>query len=117
MGLGCGRRYILHWKFNVENENSEKKSLKARSGSSLGAFMQLQYLRSHFGAVKGQYRGRFMRRGAGGVYRGAGGNFLATARFVFPAGCKADLPHGGKLQKYERTTGTKCLFFEPRSIS
>ena len=29
---------------------------------------------------------------------------------MFPAGCKADLPHGGKLQKYERTTGTKCCF-------
>jgi hypothetical protein len=29
--------------------------------------MQLQYLRSHFGAVTEQFRGRFMQRGAGGV--------------------------------------------------
>jgi hypothetical protein len=47
--------------------------------------MQLQYLRSHFGAVKVQVRGRHMQRGAGGVYGGAGGSFLATARFLFPA--------------------------------
>jgi hypothetical protein len=43
VGLGRGRRYLLYWKFNVENENAEKKSKKVRSGYSLGVgFMQLK---------------------------------------------------------------------------
>ena len=92
MGLGCGRRYILYWKFNVENENAEKNSKKVRSGSSLGGFMQLQYLRSHFGAVKGQFRGRFMQRGARGVHGRAGGSLLATARFLVLAVARVGEP-------------------------
>ena len=81
--------------------------------------MQLQYLRSHFGAVKGQFRGRFMQRGAGRPSNWKGfypfqppPDFWSQLVSKVPAGFFFPLlPHGGKLKNTNELARYEMLVF------